>query len=120
MCFHFPLMPRMYMAVRREQRHPITEILAQTPEIPDGAQWGIFLCNHDELTLEMVTDEEREYLYAEYASDLRMRRNIDISRRHFPLLTHHADPVRRFLSLLYSMPLRTHSGRERVGFYLQS
>ena len=62
MCFHFPLMPRMFMAVRREQRHPITEILARTPEIPDGCQWGIFLRNHDELTLEMVTDEERDYM----------------------------------------------------------
>ena len=67
MCFNFPLMPRMFMAVRREQRFPITEILAQTPPIPDGCQWGIFLRNHDELTLEMVTDEERDYMYAEYA-----------------------------------------------------
>ena len=64
MCFHFPLMPRMFMAVRREQRYPITEILAQTPDIPDGCQWGIFLRNHDELTLEMVTDEERDYMYS--------------------------------------------------------
>ena len=79
MCFHFPLMPRMFMAVRREQRHPITEILAQTPAIPDGCQWGIFLRNHDELTLEMVTDEERDYMYAEYAKDPRMRRNVGIS-----------------------------------------
>ena len=62
MCFHFPLMPRMFMALRREQRYPITEILAQTPDIPDGCQWGIFLRNHDELTLEMVTDEERDYM----------------------------------------------------------
>ena len=69
MCFHFPLMPRMFMAVRREQRFPITEILAQTPPIPDGCQWGIFLRNHDELTLEMVTDDERDYMYAEYARD---------------------------------------------------
>src|SRR3546814_4429086 len=74
MCFHFPLMPRMYMAVRREQRHPITEILAQTPELADGAQWGIYLRNHDELTLERVTDEERDYMYDEYASETRMRR----------------------------------------------
>ncbi|MDQ4148883.1 MAG: alpha-amylase family glycosyl hydrolase, partial [Actinomycetota bacterium] len=63
MCFHFPLMPRMFMSIRREQRHPITEILAQTPPVPGGAQWGIFLRNHDELTLEMVTDEERDYMY---------------------------------------------------------
>ena len=80
MCFHFPLMPRMFMAVRREQRHPITEILAQTPEIPDGCQWGIFLRNHDELTLEMVTDEERDYMYAEYANDPRMK----LQPRHPP------------------------------------
>ncbi len=80
MCFHFPLMPRMFMAVRREQRYPITEILAQTPAIPDGCQWGIFLRNHDELTLEMVTDEERDYMYTEYAKDPLMRRNVGISR----------------------------------------
>ena len=84
MCFHFPLMPRMFMAVRREQRYPITEILAQTPDIPDGCQWGIFLRNHDELTLEMVTDEERDYMYAEYAKDPRMRRNVGIGRRLLP------------------------------------
>ena len=96
MCFHFPLMPRMFMAVRREQRHPITEILAQTPEIPDGCQWGIFLRNHDELTLEMVTDEERDYMYTEYAKDPRMRRNIGISRRLFPLLENDEDVVELF------------------------
>ena len=86
MCFHFPLMPRMFMAVRREQRFPITEILAQTPSIPDGCQWGIFLRNHDELTLEMVTDEERDYMYAEYARDPRMRKNLGIRRRLAPLV----------------------------------
>ena len=69
MAFHFPLMPRIFMAVRREQRYPISEILAQTPQIPSGCQWGIFLRNHDELTLEMVTDDERDYMYAEYARD---------------------------------------------------
>jgi len=104
MCFHFPLMPRMFMAVRREQRHPITEILAQTPEIPDGCQWGIFLRNHDELTLEMVTDEERDYMYEEYATDPRMRRNIGISRRLFPLLDNNEDLARLFHALLFSMP----------------
>ena len=104
MCFHFPLMPRMFMAVRREQRHPITEILAQTPEIPDGCQWGIFLRNHDELTLEMVTDEERDYMYAEYASDPRMRRNIGIARRLFPLLENDQDLVQLFHAMLFSMP----------------
>ena len=86
MCFNFPLMPRMFMAVRREQRFPITEILAQTPAIPDGCQWGIFLRNHDELTLEMVTDEDRDYMYAEYARDPRMRRNLGIRRRLAPLV----------------------------------
>ena len=69
MAFHFPVMPRMFMAVRREQAAPIYEILAQTPEIPAGCQWGLFLRNHDELTLEMVTDEERDYMYSEYAKD---------------------------------------------------
>jgi maltose alpha-D-glucosyltransferase/alpha-amylase len=99
MCFHFPLMPRMFMAVRREQRHPITEILARTPDIPDGCQWGIFLRNHDELTLEMVTDEERDYMWAEYAKDPRMKRNIGIGRRLAPLV----DNDRRVAELLHSM-----------------
>ena len=67
MAFHFPVMPRLFMGVRRESRYPISEIMAQTPDIPDGCQWGIFLRNHDELTLEMVTDEERDYMYTEYA-----------------------------------------------------
>jgi maltose alpha-D-glucosyltransferase / alpha-amylase len=104
MCFHFPLMPRMFMAARREQRLPITEILAQTPEIPDGCQWGIFLRNHDELTLEMVTDEERDYMYSEYAKDPRMRRNIGISRRLFPLLENDRRLAELFHALLFSMP----------------
>jgi len=99
MCFNFPLMPRMFMAVRREQRYPITEILAQTPEIPDGCQWGIFLRNHDELTLEMVTDDERDYMYAEYAKDPRMKRNIGIGRRLSPLV----DNDRRIAELLHGM-----------------
>ncbi len=101
MCFNFPLMPRMFMAVRREQRFPITEILAQTPPIPDGCQWGIFLRNHDELTLEMVTDEERDYMYAEYARDPRMRRNLGIRRRLAPLV----DNDRRVAELLYGLLL---------------
>ncbi|HET9691224.1 MAG TPA: maltose alpha-D-glucosyltransferase [Acidimicrobiales bacterium] len=99
MCFHFPVMPRMFMAVRREQRHPITEILARTPDIPEGAQWGIFLRNHDELTLEMVTDEERDYMWAEYAKDPRMKRNIGIGRRLAPLV----DNDRRVHELLHAM-----------------
>ncbi len=101
MCFNFPLMPRMFMAVRREQRFPITEILAQTPPIPDGCQWGIFLRNHDELTLEMVTDEERDYMYNEYAHDPRMRRNLGIRRRLAPLV----DNDRRVAELLYGLLL---------------
>ena len=104
MCFHFPLMPRMFMAVRREQRYPITEILAQTPGIPDGCQWGIFLRNHAELTLEMVTDEERDYMYAEYAQDPLMRRNIGISRRLFPLIDNDRRIAELFYALLFSMP----------------
>jgi maltose alpha-D-glucosyltransferase / alpha-amylase len=104
MCFHFPLMPRMFMAVRKEQRHPITEILAQTPEIPDGAQWGIFMRNHDELTLEMVTDDERDYMYTEYASDPRMKLNLGIRRRLFPLLDNDEGKAELFHAMLFSMP----------------
>jgi maltose alpha-D-glucosyltransferase/alpha-amylase len=101
MCFHFPLMPRMFMALRQEQRYPITEILAQTPEIPPDCQWGIFLRNHDELTLEMVTDAERDYMYAEYARDPRMKLNIGIRRRLAPLLGN----GRRQMELLYGLLL---------------
>jgi maltose alpha-D-glucosyltransferase/alpha-amylase len=104
MCFHFPLMPRMFMAVRKEQRHPITEILAQTPDIPDGSQWGIFLRNHDELTLEMVTDEERDYMYSEYAIDPRMKINLGIRRRLFPLLDNDERKAELFHAMLLSMP----------------
>jgi maltose alpha-D-glucosyltransferase/alpha-amylase len=104
MCFHFPLMPRMFMSVRREQRYPITEILAQTPAIPPGCQWGIFLRNHDELTLEMVTDEERDYMYTEYAKDPLMRRNVGISRRLFPLIDNDRGVAELFHAMLFSMP----------------
>ncbi len=104
MCFHFPLMPRMFMAVRREQRFPITEILAHTPDVPDGAQWGIFLRNHDELTLEMVTDEERDYMYAEYASDPRMRKNLGIRRRLAPLVENNRGIAELLHALLLSLP----------------
>jgi len=99
MCFHFPLMPRMFMSVRKEERHPIVDILNQTPAIPAGCQWGIFLRNHDELTLEMVTDEERDYMYSEYAKDPRMKRNVGISRRLAPLI----DNDRRIAELLHAM-----------------
>jgi maltose alpha-D-glucosyltransferase/alpha-amylase len=104
MCFHFPLMPRMFMAVRREQRYPITEILAQTPPIPDGCQWGIFLRNHDELTLEMVTDDERDYMYNEYAKDPRMKRNIGIGRRLAPLVDNNLAVSELLHALLFSLP----------------
>ena len=104
MCFHFPLMPRMFMAIRREQRMPITEILAQTPEIPEGCQWGTFLRNHDELTLEMVTDEERDYMYNEYAKDPRMRRNIGIGRRLAPLVDNDRRVAELLHAMLFSMP----------------
>src|SRR3546814_20294686 len=86
MAFHFPLMPRMYMAVAQEDRHPVTDILRQTPEIPANCQWAIFLRNHDELTLEMVTDKERDYLWHTYASDARARINHGIRRRLATLL----------------------------------
>jgi maltose alpha-D-glucosyltransferase/alpha-amylase len=104
MAFHFPLMPRIFMAVRRETRFPISEILAQTPPIPSGAQWGIFLRNHDELTLEMVTDEERDYMYSEYVKDPRMRANIGIRRRLAPLLDNDRNQLELFTALLLSLP----------------
>jgi maltose alpha-D-glucosyltransferase/alpha-amylase len=104
MCFNFPLMPRMFMAARQETSRPIREIMAQTPEIPGGGQWGIFLRNHDELTLEMVTDEERDYMYAEYAKDPRMKRNVGISRRLLPLLENDRRIAELFHGLLFSLP----------------
>jgi maltose alpha-D-glucosyltransferase/alpha-amylase len=104
MAFHFPLMPRIFMSVRREQRYPISEVLSQTPPIPDGCQWGIFLRNHDELTLEMVTDEERDYMYSEYAGDPRMKANIGIRRRLAPLLENSRDQMELFTALLLSLP----------------
>ncbi|MEV6924951.1 maltose alpha-D-glucosyltransferase [Dactylosporangium sp. NPDC051485] len=104
MAFHFPLMPRIFMAVRRESRFPISEILAHTPQIPANCQWGIFLRNHDELTLEMVTDEERDYMYAEYAKDPRMRANVGIRRRLAPLLENDRNQIELFTALLLSLP----------------
>jgi maltose alpha-D-glucosyltransferase/alpha-amylase len=104
MGFHFPVMPRIFMAVRREQRYPISEIMAQTPEIPHNCQWGIFLRNHDELTLEMVSDEERDYMWAEYAKDPRMKANIGIRRRLAPLLENDVDQIELFTALLLSLP----------------
>jgi maltose alpha-D-glucosyltransferase/alpha-amylase len=104
MCFNFPLMPRMFMALRRAQRHPITEILAQTPDVPEGCQWGIFLRNHDELTLEMVTDEERDYMWNEYAKDPRMKLNIGIRRRLAPLVDNDRRVMELFHAMLFSLP----------------
>ncbi|MFP5219223.1 MAG: maltose alpha-D-glucosyltransferase [Actinomycetes bacterium] len=104
MAFHFPLMPRLFMAVRRESRYPISEILANTPAIPPKSQWGIFLRNHDELTLEMVTDEERDYMYEEYAKDPRMKSNVGIARRLAPLLENDRNQIELFTGLLLSLP----------------
>ena len=104
MAFHFPVMPRMFMGVRREDALPIIEILEQTPPIPDSAQWWLFLRNHDELTLEMVTDEERDYLYAEYAKDPRMKLNLGIRRRLAPLLDNGRDEIELMHAMLFSLP----------------
>jgi maltose alpha-D-glucosyltransferase/alpha-amylase len=104
MSFHFPLMPRMYMAMAQEDRFPITDILRQTPAIPENCQWAIFLRNHDELTLEMVTDKERDYLWATYAADKRARINLGIRRRLAPLLEHDRRRIELMNSLLLSMP----------------
>ncbi|HEX6465242.1 MAG TPA: maltose alpha-D-glucosyltransferase, partial [Vicinamibacterales bacterium] len=104
MAFHFPLMPRMFMAIRQEDRHPITEILYQTPEIPPNCQWGLFLRNHDELTLEMVTDEERDYMYQAYAADPRMRINVGIRRRLAPLVENSRRRIELLNALLFSLP----------------
>ncbi len=104
MAFHFPVMPRLFMAVRRESRFPVSEIMAQTPELPDHCQWGIFLRNHDELTLEMVADDERDYMWSEYATDPRMKANIGIRRRLAPLLDNDTDQLELFTALLLSLP----------------
>ncbi|MFL4987001.1 MAG: maltose alpha-D-glucosyltransferase, partial [Microvirga sp.] len=104
MAFHFPLMPRMYMAIAQEDRHPITDIMRQTPEIPEGCQWAIFLRNHDELTLEMVTDKERDYLWSFYAAERRARINLGIRRRLAPLLENDRRKIELMNSLLFSMP----------------
>jgi maltose alpha-D-glucosyltransferase / alpha-amylase len=104
MNFHFPLMPRLFMAVAQEDRFPILDILQQTPEIPDDAQWGIFLRNHDELTLEMVTDEERDYMYRAYAREHDMRVNLGIRRRLAPLLGNDRRLIELMNALLFSLP----------------
>jgi maltose alpha-D-glucosyltransferase/alpha-amylase len=104
MAFHFPLMPRIYMALRQEDRLPITDIMAQTPAIPDTCQWGLFLRNHDELTLEMVTNDERDYMYFAYSADPRMRINVGIRRRLAPLVDNNRRRIELLNSLLFSFP----------------
>ena len=104
MAFHFPLMPRVFMAVATEDRHPITDIMRQTPDIPANCQWAVFLRNHDELTLEMVTDRERDYLWAHYATDKRMRINLGIRRRLAPLMENDRRRIELLSGLMFSMP----------------
>jgi maltose alpha-D-glucosyltransferase/alpha-amylase len=104
MAFHFPLMPRIYMALRQEDRLPITDIISQTPDIPDTCQWGLFLRNHDELTLEMVTNDERDYMYIAYSADPRMRINLGIRRRLAPLVDNNRRRIELLNSLLLSFP----------------
>jgi maltose alpha-D-glucosyltransferase/alpha-amylase len=104
MAFNFPVMPRMYMAVQMEDRYPIIDILHQTPDIPANAQWALFLRNHDELTLEMVTDEERDYMYRAYAADPRARINLGIRRRLSPLLNNNRRKIELLHGLLFSLP----------------
>ncbi len=104
MAYHFPLMPRIYMAVAQEDRHPVVEIMQQTPAIPDNCQWAIFLRNHDELTLEMVTSRERDYMYSMYAADPRMRVNVGIRRRLAPLMDNNRGKIELVNFLLMTMP----------------
>ncbi|HTI88205.1 MAG TPA: maltose alpha-D-glucosyltransferase [Alphaproteobacteria bacterium] len=104
MAFHFPLMPRMYMSIAQEDRHPITDIMRQTPDIPENCQWAIFLRNHDELTLEMVTDKERDYLWNYYAADRTMRINLGIRRRLAPLLENDRRKIELMNGLLFALP----------------
>ena len=104
MSFHFPLMPRLFMSIRMEDRFPIIDILAQTPPIPDNSQWALFLRNHDELTLEMVTDEERDYMYRAYTQDRLARLNLGIRRRLAPLLGNDRRRIELMNGLLFSLP----------------
>jgi maltose alpha-D-glucosyltransferase/alpha-amylase len=104
MCFHFPLMPRLFMAIRMEDRFPVLDILKQTPPIPDTSQWALFLRNHDELTLEMVTAEDRDYMYRVYAHDAQARVNLGIRRRLAPLLENHRGKIELMNGLLFSLP----------------
>jgi maltose alpha-D-glucosyltransferase/alpha-amylase len=104
MAFHFPVMPRMYMALAREDRTPVIDIMERTPAIPSQCQWAIFLRNHDELTLEMVTDEERAFMWSHFAADPRMRVNVGIRRRLAPLLDNGRDEMELMHALLMSLP----------------
>lgn len=104
MAFHFPVMPRIFMALRMEDRQPITDIMAQTPEIPPNCQWGMFLRNHDELTLEMVTADERDYMYLAYSADPKMKINVGIRRRLAPLMDNDRRRIELLNSLLFSFP----------------
>src|SRR5205807_3014348 len=104
MNFHFPLMPRMFMSIQMEDRFPIVDILQQTPPAPESSQWALFLRNHDELTLEMVTDEDRDYMYRMYAQDPQARINLGIRRRLAPLLENHRGKIELMKGLLFSLP----------------
>jgi maltose alpha-D-glucosyltransferase/alpha-amylase len=104
MAFHFPVMPRVYMALRQEDRLPIVDIMTQTPDIPDTCQWALFLRNHDELTLEMVTNDERDYMYFAYSADPRTRINLGIRRRLAPLMDNNRRRIELLHSLLFSLP----------------
>jgi maltose alpha-D-glucosyltransferase/alpha-amylase len=104
MSFHFPIMPRIYMSVRREERSSLVDILKRTPDVPEGCQWAIFLRNHDELTLEMVTEDERQEMWREYAPDRRMRCNLGIRRRLAPLVDNGRAEIELLNVLLFSMP----------------
>ena len=104
MCFHFPLMPRLFMAIQMEDRHPIVDILQQTPAIPESSQWALFLRNHDELTLEMVTEDDRDYMYRVYAQDPQARINLGIRRRLAPLLQNNRAKIELMNGLLLSLP----------------
>jgi maltose alpha-D-glucosyltransferase/alpha-amylase len=104
MAFQFPVMPRLFMAIRREEAAPIVDILEQTPAIPETCQWGLFLRNHDELTLEMVTEDERDFMYAQFATDPRMKINLGIRRRLAPLIENGRDEIKLLTALLFSLP----------------
>ena len=104
MCFNFPIMPRMFMAIRKEDRQPVEDIILRLPKIPESCQWATFLRNHDELSLEMVTDEERDYMYNEYARDPRMKLNLGIKRRLFPLMEGNRRAIELLNSMLFTLP----------------